>query len=44
LTNISRGEPAPDLFEVPTDYQILDPANDPGTKGNREVFIERKFR
>ena len=44
LTNISRSEPAPDLFEVPTDYQVFDPGNDPGTKGNREVFIERKFR
>ena len=44
LTNISRGEPAPDLFEVPADYQIVDPGSEPANKGNRDVIIERKIR
>jgi hypothetical protein len=25
LTNISRGEPSPDLFQLPAGYQLLDP-------------------
>ncbi len=40
LTNITRGEPATDLFEVPPDYQVIDPVN----KINRDVVIERKPR
>jgi hypothetical protein len=40
LTNITRGEPAPELFEVPADYQVSDPVN----KINRDVVIERKPR
>ena len=40
LTNITRGEPAPELFEVPADYQVIDPVN----KLNRDVVIERKPR
>jgi hypothetical protein len=44
LTNISRGEPAPDLFEVPADYQVVDPGSEPANKRNRDVIIERKIR
>lgn len=40
LTNITRGEPAPELFDVPSDYQVFDPGN----KITRDVVIERKLR
>jgi hypothetical protein len=43
LTNITRGEPAPELFDVPADYQVVDPGNLPG-KIDRDVIIERKTR
>jgi hypothetical protein len=43
LTGITRGEPAPELFEVPADYQVFDPGN-LGNKINRGVIIERKVR
>ena len=42
LTNIARSEPSPDLFDVPADFKVFDPA----TMGNhdiiRDVIIERK--
>ncbi len=44
LTSITRGEPAPELFEVPADYQVVDPGNLPGSKIDRDVIIERKTR
>jgi hypothetical protein len=37
LTNIARGEPAPELFEVPAEFQGSDPAK------NRGVIIEPKL-
>jgi hypothetical protein len=37
LTNISRAEPAPELFEIPHDFTIVDPMK------NREMIIERKL-
>jgi hypothetical protein len=37
LTNISRAEPAPELFEIPHDFTVVDPMK------NREMFIERKL-
>ena len=36
LTNLTRAEPSPQLFEVPSDFTILDPGM------NRQIFIERK--
>ena len=39
LTNVTRSEPEPQLFEVPADYKMVDPGN----MGNREVVIERKM-
>ena len=44
LTNITRGEPAPELFEVPADYKMFDPGSSPGIKIDRDVVIERKPR
>jgi hypothetical protein len=41
LTNISRDEPAPELFEVPADYQVFDPSSNLGNKINREVIIQK---
>jgi hypothetical protein len=37
LTNITRGEPSPDLFEVPADFKVVEP------DGNRHMIIERKI-
>jgi hypothetical protein len=37
LTNITRGEPSPELFEVPSDFKIVEPG------GNRDVIMERKI-
>jgi len=37
LTNLTRAEPAPQLFEIPADFKIVDPAS------NRPVIIERKI-
>jgi hypothetical protein len=37
LTNLTRAEPAPQLFEIPADFKIVDPA------ANRPVVIERKI-
>jgi hypothetical protein len=37
LTNITRSEPSPQLFEIPADFTIVDPG------GNREMVIERKI-
>jgi hypothetical protein len=37
LTNISRAEPAPELFEIPHDFTVVDPMK------NREMIIERKL-
>ena len=35
LTNINRTEPSPDLFEVPADFKVFDPAS-------RKSIFERK--
>lgn len=35
LTNITRGEPSPDLFDVPSDFKVFDPGN------NRNMIMER---
>ena len=37
LTNISRSEPAPDLFEIPSDFKVVEPGN------ARDVIIEKKI-
>lgn len=37
LTNISRAEPAAELFEIPHDFTVVDPMQ------NREMFIERRM-
>ena len=37
LTNLTRGEPPPQLFEVPADFQVVDAA------ANRDVIFERKI-
>jgi hypothetical protein len=37
LTNITRAEPAPSLFEIPPDFTIVEPPV------NREMIIERKI-
>ena len=37
LTNVSRAEPSPQLFEIPADFTVLDPAS------NRDIVIERKI-
>ena len=37
LTNITRTEPSPQLFEIPADFTVVDPG------GNRGVVIERKI-
>ena len=38
LTNITRSEPSPDLFQVPPDFKIMD---GPGLAGTR-LHIEKK--
>ncbi len=35
LTNLTRTEPAPQLFEIPADFKVMDP--------NRDMVIERKI-
>jgi len=37
LTNITRAEPSPDLFDVPSDFKVFDPGN------NRNMIMERKI-
>jgi hypothetical protein len=37
LTNLTRAEPSPQLFEIPADFTIVDPG------ANREMVIERKI-
>ena len=37
LTNITRAEPSPQLFQIPADFTIVDPA------ANHNVVIERKI-
>lgn len=37
LTNLTRAEPAPQLFEIPADFKTVDPAS------NRPLMIERKI-
>ena len=37
LTNLTRGEPSPQLFEVPADFKVVDAA------ANRDVIFERKI-
>ena len=37
LTNLTRAEPLPELFEIPKDFKIIDPSRD------REFVIERKI-
>jgi hypothetical protein len=37
LTNITRSEPAPQLFEIPADFKLVDPMS------NRDVILERKI-
>ena len=37
LTNITRAEPSPQLFEIPADFTIVDPA------AQREMIFERKI-
>jgi hypothetical protein len=37
LTNITRAEPSPQLFEIPADFTIADPG------GNRDMIIERRL-
>jgi len=39
LTNITRAEPSPDLFEIPSDFKVLEP----GGAGNGDVVFERKI-
>ncbi|MSO30284.1 MAG: hypothetical protein EXQ48_04965 [Acidobacteria bacterium] len=39
LTNITLGEPSPDLFEIPSDFTVADPAS----FQNHDVIIERKI-
>jgi hypothetical protein len=36
LTNITRGEPLPELFEIPSDFKVIEPGR------NADVIIERK--
>lgn len=38
LTNITRGEPSPDLFDVPADFTVAEP------NGQRDVIIRREIR
>ncbi|RPI51108.1 MAG: hypothetical protein EHM55_19770 [Acidobacteria bacterium] len=37
LTNLTLTEPSPQLFEIPSDFQVVEPPT-----GNREMIIERK--
>jgi hypothetical protein len=37
LTNITRAEPSPQLFEIPVDFTVIDPG------ANRNMMIERKI-
>ena len=37
LTNVTRAEPAPDLFEIPAGFEVINPAK------TRDVLIERKI-
>ena len=37
LTNITRAEPSPQLFEIPADFKVVDPTS------NRDMIIERKI-
>ena len=37
LTNLTRAEPSPQLFEIPADFTIADPT------GNRDMIIERRL-
>ena len=37
LTNLTRAEPSPELFEIPKDFKMIDPSR------NREIVIERKM-
>ena len=37
LTNLTRAEPSPQLFEIPADFTIVDPG------ANRDMVIERKM-
>jgi hypothetical protein len=37
LTNLTRGEPSPQLFEIPGDFKIIDAA------ANHDMIIERKM-
>ncbi len=37
LTNLSRAEPSPELFQIPADFKVMEP----GT--NRDMIIERKI-
>ena len=37
LTNINRSEPSPQLFEIPADFTVVDPAM------QRDVIFERKI-
>jgi hypothetical protein len=37
LTNLTRGEPSPDLFEVPADFKVVEP------NMKHDVVIERKI-
>ena len=42
LTNISRTEPSPDLFEIPADFKVLEPGSI--GIGIRNEIIERKMK
>jgi hypothetical protein len=37
LTNLTRSEPSPQLFEIPADFKVIDAG------ANREVIFERKI-
>ena len=37
LANLSRGEPSPQLFEIPSDFKVIDAG------ANRDMIIERKM-
>ena len=37
LTNITRADPSPQLFEIPADFKIIDPSR------NHDVIMERKI-
>ena len=37
LTNLTRGDPSPELFEIPPDFKVIDAG------ANRDVIFQRKI-